>query len=219
MNLNKANLNVVSVVNVDKDMPLLNNVHVSADGSTVAANRRATIAVEGLSTPTGSSVTIAAETIKEVLKALPSDKRFGDLLDNVKLSCSSGAAVFVFNDGVRSRSIEARTYKHGFIDYRERFRRASTDSSYNVVINRKRLLSVLQALEKIAPDSSGEFPLFLEFTRTHLLIRLQHPKTGQHIVCAIVLSEVDQWLERNKWEESLTGEDKTKTKTKRKNHS
>jgi hypothetical protein len=220
MKVNRANLSVVTITAADKDQPLLNNVHFTPKGDTVGANGAAVIVVENMNRTAGSAsdfgsdegYTVSAKDVREVLKALPIDKRFGDLLDRVSVEdgAREGNVEFSFSDGVRQRSIEAKRYSYGYVKYQEVFKRAYQDvekplQGNTFVVNRKRLLSVLSALDKIAPDSSGVFPMFVTVLENQLLIRLDHPKTQQRIVCAVHLQKSDKVPEVDEWERGLCG--------------
>jgi hypothetical protein len=234
--LNKANLQVVQITKADKDQPLLNNVHITPNGDTVGANGAAIVVVQNMKLTNtvpvdfgeDVGITIAAEHIKEVLKALPNDKKFGDLLDRVSLEEEvkegvGSRTVFKFSDGHRDRVIEARQYPYGYVKYHGIFKKVYSErclggnsSCKSFVVNRKRLLSVLSALDKIAPDSSGVFPLFVDVLDNELLIRLEHPRTRQRIVCVVGLSKTDKMLEENEWEKGLVSIDHEEKKRKRK---
>lgn len=208
MELNKTNLNVVNITVIDKAMPLLNNVHIAEDGSTVGANAQAIITVAPISNRVkrGEPLTIASDTIKEVLKAIPSDKRFKELLDMVEVERVGNKVQFAFNDGKRERTIDAKTYSHDYINYKELYKRELNKKPlHRVILNKKRLFTVLQTLEKLVPEKSGEFPIFAEFTDTALILRLIHPSTGQRVVAIMVLS-TGEWLPADEWEETLKGE-------------
>jgi hypothetical protein len=229
--LNKANLNTVTITKTDKDQPLLDNVHITPLGDTVGANGSAVVAVQNMQLKSGSAkmysgdvgCTISAGTVREVLKALPNDKRFGDLLDRVEMKDEDGKIVFGFSDGIRERSIEAKKYPYGYVKYQEVFKHAYEEktshpavrSGTSFIVNRKRLLSVLSALDKIAPDSSGVFPLFVDVLDDQLLIRLEHPRTKQRVVCAVHLSQTDKMLDVNEWEKGLAGSKVKQPKSKK----
>ena len=216
MKIHKSALASAQVVRVDKDMPLLNNVHFTEDGDTVASNRRALIMCEGVDKdPDMEAVTVNAVTIQEVLKALPAErKRFGNLLDVVEMREEDGITFFEFSDGVRERKIEAKTYTHGYVKYKEILERVYARKGKGLVVNRARLGVVLKALEKIAPDTSGEFPLFIEFTDEEMILRCVHPVTGKMIVCVMWLSTAEEWLEDSRWEKKVSGQSEGEGKAK-----
>jgi len=214
MRIHKSNLSSVDLVSTDKHMPLLNNLRIEKDGTTAVCNREAVLVVS----PYGSvrekvgdgfgGVTVAAGTSLEVLKSLPRGTGYDDLLDAVDVTREDdGRVVFRYSDGVRRRAIEAREFSQPFVRYKEIIRkRLSTKKSIKLVVNRKRMADVFKTLNKVAPDPSGEFPVFLEFSEDAVIIRCIHPKTQQRIICVVNQAYTSKWMDENEWERSLSNE-------------
>lgn len=214
MRIHKSNLSSVDLVSADKTMPLLNNLRIEKDGTTAVCNREAVLVVS----PYGSvrekvsdsfaGVTVAAGTAQEVLKSLPRGTGYDELLDAVDVTREDdGRVVFRYSDGVRRRAIEAREFTQPYVRYKEIIRkRLSTKKSIKLVVNRKRMADVFKTLNKVAPDPSGEFPVFLEFSEDAVIIRCIHPKTQQRIICVVNQAYTSKWMDENEWERSLSNE-------------
>jgi hypothetical protein len=209
MELNLANLGVHLLTVVDKTMPLLANVHIASDGSTIGANSETIIAVAPMSSNVkqGEELTISTETIMDIVKAMPKIGKYKDLIDLVEVERVGNKVQFAFTDGKNQRIIEAKEYTHEYINYKELYERElNKNSLHRVILNKKRLYALLNTIEKLVPEKSGEFPIFAEFTDTSLVLRLSHPKTGQRIIAIMLLSTTEKWLALDKWEEKLKGE-------------
>lgn len=218
MILSRSNLRVVDVAAVDKSIPVLGTVHIDSDGTTVASNGKACLAVSPVlpeikdATPVEESkgrapATIAGDTIKEVLKNIPRDNVFKGLLEHTDFNADTGT--FKLNDGKRNRSIVAQLYQRPYIDFKKVFELArAAPSKLQVVINRKRLINLLQVIDSICPDSSGESPIFVDFTdKNNIIIRAVNGTNGQRAmgVMTAYKGEEGKWMAANLWEKRIMG--------------
>ena len=211
----KANLVAVDIVKSDKSIPALDNLHLRADGGTIAANGSCIIAVspvnetERAKVPlTSSSMideaeTVSSETVREVLRGMPRDTLFAGTLEH----CDYSGGRFTLTDGKRSRSISARTYPREYIDYRAIFKRTGkTCEVHKIAINLRRLTDVLNTLDKMFPDSSKNLPVYLSFTDDDsVCIRCADVYGRQRALCVMrSYSGVEgKWLIPNEWEKKL----------------
>jgi hypothetical protein len=211
--------NLLASQGTSKDSPILNNLHVTWDGSTVAFDGRALLCVSPVAVEmedkvtlrdTGrpnseTGVTVSTESVKEVLKNLPVDKKFDGVREHVDLS---PAGVFTIDDGKREKTITAKVYPRQFVDYKAVLTNAKKSPAVaRVVLNGKRLRNLLDMLDKICPDSSGDSPVFLEFTEDNdILIRAVNPLNSQRVVAymASYKNEEGQWLEEDEWEKNIS---------------
>ena len=214
MILNKINLLIHELASIDKAIPVLNNVHITKDGSTIAANGKSIIAVSPVPSTLKENVplyetesdpvTISSESVKEILKNIPKDILFNGLLEH----CDQKNGEFIISDGKRKKKIEAKTYQKNYINYKKVFRKASLSSRiHKIVLNRKRLIKLLQTMEKICPDSSGESAVYIEFSRDNdIILRSINHSTGQRCI-ALMTSYAGiegKWMEADIWEKKLT---------------
>lgn len=216
MILSRSNLKVVEVTDA-KGNAILNNVHIEPDGTTAASNGRAIICVSPVTienraritfldnTPQTKPVNVAAETVKDVLKNMPPDKTFGGLLEHTDFADGS----FSLTDSIRKKKISAKVYPRDYFDYKEAFRKATkAKSQVRVVLNRKRLIEMLQAIDNVCQDGTGEAPVFIEFTdQGDILLRAQSLANDQRALAYMTSykEEEGKWLEANEWERGITG--------------
>jgi len=215
MILSKKNLLVVECISVDKQVPVLNNIHVAADGSTIASNGRAIIAVspvpENIKTSIpinetiSGAVTFSSETVKKVLRNLPKDVQFNGLLEFVDLKNDT----FTLTDGKRKHEVVGKVYDRNYINYKKVISNAfsKNNSEIRVVLNLKRLLALLGTVEKICGDGVAETPVFIEFTKENdVLIVGESNKTGQQVIAVMSsYKEIEgKWIVLNDWAKKIT---------------
>jgi hypothetical protein len=153
-------------------------------------------------------VTIAAATIKEVLKGIPRDTQFNGLLEYADVAVNESNHVnFTTNDGQRERHIACREYARAYIPYQHLLGKALVSAAKTkgprVVLNRKRLEQLLKTLDSITPDPSGESPVFIEFTGDNdVILRTVNPKTGQKALALMTSYKAAEgkWPKVDKWE-------------------
>jgi hypothetical protein len=213
--------NLLAYHATSKNSPVLNNLHVTNDGSTVAFDGAALLLVSPVlearketlpikdSGPT-KDITVSTDTIKEVLKALPVDKKFDGSLEHCDLSADG---VFTHTDGPRDHTIRAKVYPRQYIDYRGVLSAAKASPVVaRVVLNRDRLANLLTMLDKICPDGTGEAPVFLEFTQDNdIFMRAINPLNKQRAIAYMTSykGEEGQWLEEDAWERHMTTSQKS----------
>jgi hypothetical protein len=152
-------------------------LQVNADGSSIATNRRVFLCTEGLAVERqkgvplrggplgGPSVVMTGETARELARAVPRDRKFGGLLEHLDLySENSEDFRAEMSDGKRSRSVKARALP-AKIDSRPVLRRILRTMAEGKVVclNRRRLLRLLDALERVAEDSTGASRVWIGF--------------------------------------------------------
>lgn len=216
MIISKGNLKVVDMTAPDKNIPVLDNVLIEKDGTTVGANSRATLVVSPPAeeirkkVPLESSelahgITVSSDSIRAVIKAIPRDAMFSGLLEHCDVADSGESGVsFTITDGKREHGIEGKKYPRRFIDYKTIVSEAVESKKIaKVAINRKRLIQMLKTIEAIIPDSNGESPIFLEFSENNdVLIRAVNPANKQRVI-GVMTSYKDaeaKWLPFNDWE-------------------
>jgi len=218
MILSKANLKIVDIASVDKAIPVLNNVHICGDGTTVASNGKVILAVSPVKAEVKKAVpikesnprdtaTVSGDTVKEILKNMPKDTMFKGLLEHTDFNSSDGS--FSLNDGKRSRTIFAKLYDRAYIEFRKIFKRAAQAKSlHRVVLNRKRLINLLQTLDAVCADSSGESPIFVDLTdKNNIIVRAVNNINGQRAlgIMTAYKGEESKWMQPNLWEKKITG--------------
>jgi hypothetical protein len=216
MILSKANLSIHSIIKSDKTIPSLDTLHIREDGTTIAANGSAIVAVSPVSPEVRKSVpldesacigasTIFADTVAEVLKNMPRDSTFGGILEHCDFKNVGGE--FTITDGKRLRRIAGKLFERDYIDYRAIYQRAHKETrKARCALNLKRLRAMLDAIESAVADSSSDSAIFIEFTEADSVIfRAQNSKTAQKILgimCAYTNAE-EAWQKYDEWEESM----------------
>lgn len=211
----------------DKKVLALSTIHVTADGDVVACNGRTVMVVEavpkerqesipfsGKGNPVKREVNIPVEAIENILKNIPADKQFDGLLELVHLEedkLSDGLRV-VFHDGKGEKVHKIPEYKRPFIDFKGILRKLYyfKEKKAQFVLDRKRLMTTLQAMDKLCGDS----PCYIEVTEdADLMIRSYIPRTGQRVM-ALVTGVLGDWFPAGKFEGKYATEEKDSGSTK-----
>ena len=228
MKISKGNLLVVELTRLDKQIPVIDHVHIRKDGCTVATNGMAVMCVSPVTEEMKEKIpldekkmftdeTVASETIKEILKNMPRDTKFKGVLEH----CDYASGNFELTDGKRRRNISAKTWHRDYINYRDVLKNAhKRRNGQRCVVNLKRLLTILQTINKICPDSSKNSAVFLEFTEDdNIFIRSTNNATDQKILAYMKAYDKKEisWPELDEWEKDLLGEKKSRKIKKEKN--
>ena len=216
MKLSKGNLRVVELTKIDKQIPVLDTIHITKEGGTVATNGMAIICVSPVTKEMKEKVplkeskmftdeTISSETAKEVLKNIPSDKKFRGVLEH----CDYSSGKFKFTDGKRGKTLSAKTWPRDYVDYKSVLQNANKKrDGKRCAVNLKRLLAVLETIDKICPDSSKNSAVFLEFTKdNNIFVRGANIKTDQRVLAFMKAYDFSEtrWPELDEWERDLLG--------------
>lgn len=186
-----------------------------ADGSALATNKKAFIAVEGISQQRreavplaerelgAGAVSVTAETARSVLKLIPRDKMFQGALEHADIRREGDTELSVVTtDGKRVNRVRARCGV-GRIDPAPVMREidGAARSGQTVCLNRKRLLMLLDTMERAAEDSSGESPVWLSITEGgDVALRGINQRTGQRVIGYMHAYRDVPELERSPWE-------------------
>lgn len=227
MIISKTSLQVLNITNNDK-IPVLNNVHIRKDGTTIGSNGKTILAVSPVGTEVRKTLrdrigdeelkdglTISEETCKDVLKNIPRDIQFKGLLEHCNVKEVDAISVeFTMTDGKRPKTIKGKRWTREYIPFEEVFKRVmSSIKNVKVVLNRKRLISLLEAIDKACPDSTGNSPIYIEFSKDNdVIVRAMNYGNGQEVIGVMqsYKGAESSWLEESKWEKSLCGEKQLK---------
>jgi hypothetical protein len=221
MILSKGNLSIADVAKRDRGVVVLN-----ADGSTTAACRGGFIAVgpvpaeakeaSVLDDSGGVSGAVAPEAAKEALRHIRADKLFGGRLEYTEAEESEDGKEVVFTTRDEARVGDTtRTTKttRGIRPSETALRRALVDAKrvggITIGLNRKRLLELLEALDKAAPDGgNGEAPIWLTVVPDGgICLRSVNIRTDQRVLAWLrgeVLEEgSERWLQDSGWEKGI----------------
>jgi hypothetical protein len=219
MIVSKSSLLSVLVTAKDKDIPALDNIRLEADGTVIGAAGNVVLAVSPVHEKVAAQVplddsgpgeaTIAADTVRKALKLLQADKTFGGLLEHCDIAVHDDEAVFTFTDGKRKHTMNGRLYRHAYIPWEKILETAMhSKEPTRVVLNRARLRLLLDTIEKICPDSTGQNPVYIEFTSLgDIICRARNAVTGQRVLATMKNYSFGKsaWLSEDEWERRLAG--------------
>ena len=212
MIVSKSNLQAISVLKNDKGIPVLNNLRIERDGSTVAVGGKCVVVVSPVrkevrenvpleETEISDGITVNRETVESVIKNIPKDTMFKGVLEHADVN-DKGA--FIITDGKRHKKISGKLYDREYVNWKSVFENG--ENGMRIVLNRKRLLLLLDTLDKICIDTSGESPVYIEFTdKGDVLLKAINMVNGQRAMALMKTykSEEGQWLKSDEWERSL----------------
>jgi hypothetical protein len=231
MYLNKKNLLGVSMVKADADIPGLDNIHVRADGSTVASNRVSCLLVSPVKDQVKKllkqilrekecgAITLTSDTVKDIIKNLGTDKKFGGMAEHCCLEndgeIGDGSVEIYTTDGVKKGKIKGKAYRRPYIDYGVFLQALLRNTKKRVIVNLPRLLVLLQTIDKIIKTGDEDNVIFIEFGNNgEIIIRGLDAMTGQRVVG--IMNQYDykeqKWLPEDKWELSLRPEKRIRHK-------
>ena len=208
MIINKTALQASLVIGKDKSQPILANVHIRADGSTIACNGKGFLAVEavdelkqeavpfkGAGKPVTEAITIPLDFVNKIIKGIPADKQFDGLLELIHINqgTKEGELKVTTHDGKGEKLLKGQTYARQYVDFEgiAELLYFSKEVTSEVILDRKRLIATLQAMDKIC----GDTPTYVEVTEeNNLLLRSFSASTEQRVV-ALVAGVKTEWEE------------------------
>lgn len=229
MIVSKAALQAATLCAADKDVPALSMIQIEPDGTVVAANGKAIIAVspimakirEAVPLPDkdrmDEGVVLGLDTVRDLVKQIGKDTQFKGLLDHVSLRLvepGKPGIVATTTDGKRRTETTIRRIRETGIDWLPKLREAfgepmALGGGGKWVVNRLRLRSVVDTLDRVCPYSGDFSPVFWTFFQSGTaIVRTENELTGQRAV--VILSgiageqiEDGDWLDLNDWEKRL----------------
>lgn len=222
MIISKSSLNVVHIAKPDKQVPLLDTVHITEQGETVAANRDSVIMVSPVDEEIknkypvkgkeSEAITLTSESVNDIIHYIGTDRVFEGTLEHCDIVNKNGKAEVICYDGKRTKILEGKAYPEYF-DYRSLFERIQSESiDVKVTLNRKRLLSLLNTIEKVCPDKGDFAPIYLEFTKNgDVIIRAKNAKFKQKVLAVMRGIPGVGELEYSEWEKQFIKREKDTT--------
>ena len=223
MIVSRSNLQAVHVTRADAGVPMLDNVMIAADGSTCGTSGRSIVIISPVkkeikeklktilkNTSSDKDILISADTAREILKTLMSDRKYGGLLEHCNIEAVGSEEVKItLTDGKRSKTIHGRRYTRPYLPYQHVVRKAfdgAKENSVRVAVNMKRMLHLLETIQKICPDSAGESPLFMEFSNDgEIIIRAVNFVNTQRAIGIMTAYQgaEGKWLDYDEWEKEF----------------
>lgn len=240
MLISKQGLMVVHTTKADDKLPALNNIHIAKDGSTVGIGGKMMLAVSPISDKVKKKIanvfeecgeipdkglTVNADSVKDILKNIPADRKYGGLLEHCNIEPVKGderKCRFTMTDGKERTTKTGKLYTRAYLEYKKLFAEAmktctadeeTTPGNKRIVLNLKRLRVLLEAIEEVAPDTSGDNPVWVEFTKdNYIIIRAINMSMDQRAIGIMMpFTGVEgKWLQPNEWERSFEDSKMTK---------
>ena len=222
----KANLAVRDLASTDRKDPGLRRVQFDPDGTTVASNGRALIAVsppeprraerfprveEDHAEPPAEGVGITPESVGKIAQLIPRGSQ--ESLHYAQMTrCDEREVELMGTDGYRKEKIACVPCRGQFPEWRKPLREAMhAANTGRVCVDRLSLMRALQALEKACPDPGNNNPVFIEFGESgdSLVLRSVNYVLAQRAVAMVkpMLVKDGQWLESDEWERSIRDEE------------
>lgn len=214
--MSKANLAVVGVAETDSFHRGLCAVKVEHDGTTVAGTAKIMLAVSPVqenrvpfpnvgtrARPPEGGISLPVDLVKEAKSNIPRDKQM--VLQHVAMTQGNDSRkvelTTITREG-RERRVADFPVHDPFPEWRgalEAVRGKGADA--RVLVDRKQLIQLLQAIEEACPDKADENQLFLEMGEGGLVCRSVNRETGQRAVGVVRAYRAKGWLEPNEWEQ------------------
>ncbi len=231
----EANLLTTRVAGGDSNHPELNTVHLAADGSTVAFDGRAFLAVgpvpqdwptwppgEETTNVPQAGVNVHKDVLKEAMDNLPSKAPAQAKVAGLSRANDRSIQLTTVGRTMRRRIDGQVEQTNNFPDWQQILREATDrEPQAQVCVNRRLMRETLKVIDKACGGKrhDPDAPVFLEFRGQDrpLIARARHPKTGQRLVAMFtVLSTGGQWLQHSDWEASILDHKGRKLKRRRK---
>jgi len=215
MILSKASLAIEKIANVD-DGPCT----ITQDGAIAGSARRAAMVVTPLEEKQRDAVAkvlppqklkgetnLAARTIRDMDKLIPKDSTFKGLLEYCDVTDLGDDGVEVTStDGHRVQSIRARRARKR-VDVgavmRAMVEVVTTRHVATFVVNRKRLMALLDALNRACPDSASASPVWVSIGDDgDVVLRAENRATGQRAWALMSSGNAKESPPLGEWEQA-----------------
>lgn len=216
MLLGRANLFVSGVASRDSKDTALSQVHLEPDGTTVASNGRAVLAVEGVdresihwpsmseAEPGEEGVGLPLSIVSQALKNMPADKRTS--LQNAALTRCDNLVELTTLDMEKEQSVVGRAVSSRFPEWKGVLQDAGRKAKRaRVCISRRDLMGILSAIDK-ACEGGPDSPVFIELggEKDAVVLRGLNYATGQHVAGMIAPLDVEgKWPAPDTWERAV----------------
>ena len=230
----KGNLHAANITKNDKDISVLNNVHFTKEGGSIASGGEpaCVLAVSPVTEETKENVplidselkddlTINSESVKEVIKNIPKDTKYGGALEHTDLERDNENINFIVSSGKgRIKRFEAKEFPFEYVDYKEVYKNVFERKILaKTAINLKRFITMLETIDKICPDSAKHSIVHMSLTdKNDVILHCENVKNGQRVLGIIKAYEgrESEGLKFTEWERGLTCQKRKKFLRKRK---
>jgi len=216
MLLGSANLFVSGMASRDTKDVALSQVHLEPDGTTVASNGRAIMAVEGVdretihwpamseAEPPEEGVGLPLSVVGQALKNMPADKRTS--LQNAALTRCDNLVELTTLDMEKEQSVTGRSVSARYPEWRGVLQDAGRKAKQaRVCISRRDMMGILSSMDK-ACEGGSDSPVFIELggEKDGVVLRGLNYATSQHVVGMIAPLDVEgKWPALGLWERAV----------------
>ena len=216
----KFGLAVAMVASKDVRDVALNRVHLASDGSTVASNGRALLAVSpplpakartfpqveaDMAETPANGVGMSLADVARVRRNFPTEKR--PSLQFAQLTrCDDTKVELMTTDGKTHLKVAGALARGKFPRWRKVLAAAKKQANKaRFCVDRQSLILALQAIDKACPDRGGYNPVFVEIGEPldAVVLRSQNFETGQVALGIVRPLQVVDWLKPGDWERGL----------------
>ena len=224
--VSKFSLAVAGVASRDAKDVALHRVHIAADGSAVASNGRALLAISppnenkaksfpdmenDVAEPPPDGIGMTLDDVNKVRRNFPTDRR--PSLQYAQLTrCSPTEVELMTTNGATKQKVSGQPARGRFPRWRTVLsdaRRKATRT--RICVDRQSLVQILQAIDKACPDRGGYNPVFIEIGSENdaVILRSHNYESGQTALGLVTPLTVAGWLEESPWEKALRGQQTT----------
>ena len=219
----KANLMVSKVASKEAFDRGLHGVRLEPDGSTVGGSKRGLMVVSPVDVrkavvppkvgePAGvgdQGIIVSLPHVADVIKNMPKATGRAELQYVVLTKGSDlGKVEFTTYDHTSMHKIsQSAKTDRSYGDWKASVRRIVPDptvSGSRVVVSRKELIRMLQALDSACPEKGGYDPVWIQFGEGGLVMRCHNWMTGQvALAIAMPFERPVAWLDWSAWEQKI----------------
>jgi len=168
------------------------------NGSALASNKKSSLLVEGVPErvqrqvplprePLGvEAARITKDSAKSLLSSVPRDRKFNGLLEHAAVKANGFETLAVETTDGKGTSVTSRRFSETSDEVEGaigRLMARTLDRGRILCLNRKRLLSLLSAMEKCCEDSSEESPVWIGISESgDISLRSLNLGTGQAVL-------------------------------------
>lgn len=223
---------VRKVAGRNKRDPVLHQVHIEGDGTTVASNGHAMMVVQPVEAEPQAmpemedecevpddGIGVDLEVIDETLSDLPKGNLSLELGFAVLTECepTTRTVQFTTTDLNRNKTVEGKLARARFPEWKGVLRRAKKaqvmskqKQNLRVCVDRRELIALLQAMHTACPDPDN--PIFIEFVPGKeddiggggIILRARAVHSDQRAIGYIrPVDTAGKWLQMNRWEKQV----------------
>jgi len=221
--LSKASLAVCSAASDDKTSPEVHRLHIEADGSTVAGDGSALLAVgpvdedragyfppndEPSATPPEDGVGISPAFAAKVSRGMPASSR-ASLQFAQMTRCDDTSVEMMTTDGIRRDKPSTPPQRRKFPNWKKAVRAAKSAATVGkVIVDARSFVRALQSIIKATQDRGAQVPVELNFgsEKDALFLRCDNATNRQRVIGYVVPLDVGsdgEWLDDDEWERKV----------------